>query len=164
MLDVDGSCKGRLTVQVSWLGLSVSGHLALLHTRQTSATAHIPKICFGRPFLLYSRTLCQLNKAVKGSSCNTTSGGSSSSTRNIYTDSVVPSVLWCCWLGDRKSVQPVKNLSDEVLAWLSVWSEVQMTCVWSSWCHCHPVISALENPEWLSFWCRPTRVVLEKGH
>ena len=35
----------------------------------------------------------------------------------------------------------VKNLSDEVLAWLSVWSEVQMICIWSSWCHCHPVIS-----------------------
>ena len=34
------------------------------------------------------------------------------------------------------------NLSDEVLAWLSVWSEVQMTCIWSSWCHCHPIISA----------------------
>ena len=25
-----------------------------------------------------------------------------------------------------------KNLSDEVLAWLSVWSEVQITCIWSS--------------------------------
>ena len=25
-----------------------------------------------------------------------------------------------------------KNLSDEVLAGLSVWSEVQMTCIWSS--------------------------------
>ena len=24
-----------------------------------------------------------------------------------------------------------KNLSDEVLAWLAVWSEVQMTCIWS---------------------------------
>ena len=23
-----------------------------------------------------------------------------------------------------------------VLAWLSVWSEVQ-TCIWLSWCHCH---------------------------
>ena len=35
-----------------------------------------------------------------------------------------------------------KNLSDEVLAWLPVWSKVQMTCIWSSWCHCHPIISA----------------------
>jgi len=28
--------------------------------------------------------------------------------------------------------QPVKKLSGGVLAWLSVWSEVQMICVWSS--------------------------------
>ena len=43
-----------------------------------------------------------------------------------------------------------KNLSDEVLAWLSVWSKVQMTCIWSGWCHCwcHCIISASENPEW----------------
>jgi len=32
------------------------------------------------------------------------------------------------------------KLSDKVLAWLSVWSEVQMICIWSSWCHC-PIIS-----------------------
>jgi len=25
-----------------------------------------------------------------------------------------------------------RKLSDEVLAWLSVWSEVQMICIWSS--------------------------------
>ena len=25
-----------------------------------------------------------------------------------------------------------KNFGDEVLAWLSVWSEVQMMCIWSS--------------------------------
>jgi len=40
-----------------------------------------------------------------------------------------------------------KNSSNEVLAWLSVWSEVQMICIWSGWCHCHPIISASENPE-----------------
>ena len=34
-----------------------------------------------------------------------------------------------------------KKLSSELLAWLSVWMEVQMVCMWSSWCHCHPVIS-----------------------
>jgi len=32
-----------------------------------------------------------------------------------------------------------KKLSDEVLAWLSVWSEVQV--IWSSSCHCHLIIS-----------------------
>jgi len=39
-----------------------------------------------------------------------------------------------------KSVRPA-NPNDEVLAWLAVWSEVQMICIWSSWCHCHPIIS-----------------------
>jgi len=29
-------------------------------------------------------------------------------------------------------------LSADVLLWLSVWSEVQIVCIWSSWCHCHP--------------------------
>ena len=24
---------------------------------------------------------------------------------------------------------------------MSVWSKVQMICIWSSWCHCHPIIS-----------------------
>jgi len=46
-----------------------------------------------------------------------------------------------CWLGVRKSIQPVKNLSDEVLLLLSVWSEVLVICIWSSWCLCHPDIS-----------------------
>ena len=39
---------------------------------------------------------------------------------------VWPSML----LGCRKSTRPIKNLTDEVLAWLSVWSDVQMTCIW----------------------------------
>jgi len=33
-----------------------------------------------------------------------------------------------CWLGGRKGIRPVKNLNSEVLAWLSVWSEVP-TCI-----------------------------------
>jgi len=36
-----------------------------------------------------------------------------------------------------------KFLSDEVLAWSSVWCDVQMICMWSSWRHCHPIISCL---------------------
>jgi len=36
-----------------------------------------------------------------------------------------------CWLGVRKSIRPVK-MSDAVLVWLSVWSEVQIVCMWSS--------------------------------
>jgi len=41
------------------------------------------------------------------------------------------------WASGRASC---KNLSDEVLAWSSVWSEVQMICIWSSWCHGHLII------------------------
>ena len=53
----------------------------------------------------------------------------------------LPLVLWYCWLGVRKSIWPAKNLSFEVLACLSVWSEVQIICMWSSWRHCHPIFS-----------------------
>jgi len=74
-----------------------------------------------------------------------------------------PSVLWRCWLGGRKGIRPVKKLSSEVLAWLSVWSEVQ-TCIWPSWYHCHslspaPVKSRLVLP----VWYRLTWVVPDKG-
>ena len=38
-----------------------------------------------------------------------------------------------------------------------------MICIWSSWCHCHPIISCsskMQND--LPFWCWLTQVVLEK--
>ena len=55
------------------------------------------------------------------------------------------------------------KLSGEVLAWLSVWSEVQMICRWFSWCHCYPIISCSSKIQnGLPFWCRLTQVVLEK--
>jgi len=38
------------------------------------------------------------------------------------------------WVAGRAS--GLQKLSGGVLAWLSVWSEVQ-TCIWLSWCHCH---------------------------
>ena len=76
---------------------------------------------------------------------------------------LVPSVLWRCWLGDRKGIRPVKKQSDGVLAWLSVWSEVQ-TCIWPSWCHCHSLPLGSEKSRLvLPFWYRLTQVVLEKG-
>jgi len=55
-------------------------------------------------------------------------------------------------------------LVSEVLAWLSVWSEVQMIFIWSSWCHCHLIISCfIKILNGLPFWCRLTQVVLEKN-
>jgi len=66
-------------------------------------------------------------------------------------------------LGGRKAIQPVKKMSGEVLAWLSVWSKMQMICIWSDNAHCLPIISCsskIQNN--LPFWCRLTQVVLEK--
>jgi len=42
-----------------------------------------------------------------------------------------------------------KKLSGGVLAWLTVWSEVQI-CIWCSWSHCHSLSLAPGNPDW--FW------------
>jgi len=59
-------------------------------------------------------------------------------------DASMPSVLWHCWLGIRKSISPVNNYSVRkcsLLAWLAVWNEVQMICICASWCHCLPIIS-----------------------
>ena len=47
--------------------------------------------------------------------------------------------------------------------WLSVWCEVQMICIWSSWCLCYPIISCSSKIQnGLPFWCGLTQVVLEK--
>ena len=76
---------------------------------------------------------------------------------------ITPSVLWRCWLGGRKGIRPVKKLSSGVLAWLSVWSEVQ-TCIWPSWCHCHSLsLASVKSRLVLPFWYRLTWVVPEKG-
>ena len=50
-----------------------------------------------------------------------------------------------------------------VLAWLSLWAEVQ-TCIRPSWCHCHS-LSLASVKSWLvlPFWYRLTWVVPEKG-
>ena len=70
---------------------------------------------------------------------------------------LMPTVLWRCWLGGRKGIRPVKT-EWWVLAWLSIWSEVQ-TCI--CWCHCHSCFSKIQIG--LPFWYRLTRVVLDKG-
>ena len=55
-----------------------------------------------------------------------------------------------------------KKLSGGLLAWLSVWSEVQ-TCIWSS-CHCHSLsLASVKSRLVLPFLYQLTRVVPEKG-
>jgi len=66
-------------------------------------------------------------------------------------------------LGRQEGHPACKKLRGEVLAWLSVCSELQ-TCIWPSWCHCYSqslvlVKSRLVLPSW--YWL--TRIVPEKG-
>jgi len=56
-----------------------------------------------------------------------------------------------------------RKLSGRVLAWLSVWSEVQ-TCIWPSWCHCHSLsLASVKSRLVLHFWYQLTQVVPDKG-
>jgi len=45
----------------------------------------------------------------------------------IYFVSCLTLLVW-----QQEGYPACKKLSDEVLAWLSVWSEVPIVCVWSS--------------------------------
>ena len=65
-------------------------------------------------------------------------------------------------VGRQEGHPACKKLSGGVLAWLSVWSEVQ-TCIWPSWCHCHSLsLAPVKSRLVLPFWYRLTQVVLEK--
>ena len=65
-------------------------------------------------------------------------------------------VLWVSALtllvGWQKGHPACKKLSGGVLAWLSVWSEVQ-TCIWPSWWHCHSLsLASVKSRLVLPFW------------
>jgi len=63
----------------------------------------------------------------------------------------------------KLDIFPVVHERGEVLAWLPVWSKVQMIYIWSSWGQCHLIISCSSNIQnGLPFWCRLTHVVFEK--
>jgi len=69
------------------------------------------------------------------------------------------------FVGQQEGHPACKKLSGEVMAWLSVWSKVEMICIWSSWCYCHPIISCfIKIQNGLPFWCQLTNGVLEKDH
>jgi len=66
-------------------------------------------------------------------------------------------------VGRQEEHPACKKLSGGVLAWLSVWSEVQ-TCIWPSWCHCHsPSLASVKSRLVLPFYYRLTRVVPDIG-
>ena len=65
-------------------------------------------------------------------------------------------------VGRQEGHPACKKLSSGVLAWLSVWSEVQ-TCIWPSWCHCHSLsLASVKTRLVLPFWYWLTWVVLDK--
>jgi len=83
-----------------------------------------------------------------------------------HRDAVEPSFIWrtlmmAVWLhcvgaltllvGRQEEHLACKNWEFGCWVWLSVCSEVQIVCIWSSWCHCHPkprhLLSHL-NPDW----------------
>ena len=51
------------------------------------------------------------------------------------------------FVGWQKWHLACKKLSSGMLAWLSLWGEVQI-CIWPSWCHCHSLSLAPVNPDW----------------
>jgi len=78
-----------------------------------------------------------------------------------------PECLQCALMllvGQQEGRPACKNwLSGGVLAWLSVWSEVQ-TCIWPSWCHCHSLsLATVKSRLVLPFWYWLTQVVPDKG-
>ena len=75
---------------------------------------------------------------------------------------LLPSVLWHCWLGGRKGIQPVKNWV--VGFWHGYLSAARCRRIWPSWCHCHSLsLASVKSRLVLPFWYRLTRVVPEKG-
>ena len=58
------------------------------------------------------------------------------------------------------------KLGDKMLVWLSVCSEVQIVCIWSSWCHCCPQtpssLASFKSRLAVPSRYRLTQVVLEK--
>jgi len=66
-------------------------------------------------------------------------------------------------VGRQEGHLACKKLSGGVLAWLSVWSELQI-CICPSCCHFHSLsLASVKSRLVLSFWYRLTRVVPEKG-
>ena len=59
---------------------------------------------------------------------------------------LVPSVLWCYWLGGRKGTWPVKTDWWDVGMVISLGRDADLHM--PSWCHCHSLYLAPVNPDW----------------
>ena len=81
----------------------------------------------------------------------------------ILTSSLLAFSALTLLVGRQEGHAACKTLSGGVLAWLSVWSEVQ-TCIRPSWCHCHSLsLASVKSRLVLPIWYGLTRVVPDKG-
>jgi len=66
-------------------------------------------------------------------------------------------------VGRQEGHPACKKLSCGVLAWLFVWSDVQI-CIWPGWCHCHSLsLASVKSRLLLPFWYWLTWVVPDNG-
>ena len=73
-------------------------------------------------------------------------------------------MLWRCWLGISKNIRPVK-IEWWGVVWLSVWSEVQIVCIWSAGASAIPKphhLFSFKSRLVLPFWYQLTHIVLER--
>ena len=81
----------------------------------------------------------------------------------LYSASLTDTFSALLLLGWQEGHPACQILSGGVLAWLSVWSEVQ-TCIRPSWFHCHSLsLASVKSRLVLPFWYWLTWVVPEKG-
>ena len=59
-------------------------------------------------------------------------------TSRLYNSSALAISALTLLVGRQEEHLACMKLSDEVSVWLSVCSEVQIVCIWSSWCQCIP--------------------------
>jgi len=100
-----------------------------------------------------------LDWAMEANKCSTVANG-------VYVQVLMTVIAFSALtllFGWQEGHPACKKLSSGVLAWLSVWSEVQ-TCIWPSGCHCHSLSPAsVKSRLVFPFWYRLTQVVLDKG-
>jgi len=80
-----------------------------------------------------------------------------------YSKSVFAFSALTLLVGRQEGHPACKKLRGGVLAWLSVWSDVQI-CIWPSWCHCHSLsLASVKSRLVIPFWYWLTRVVPDTG-
>ena len=128
---------------------SLSRSLSLFPVAARSILEHSSSRFDSIRFVMWIHSFCKKKSAFRFTSCHT-----------VFLAYLLYSLSALTLLVGWQEGHPVcKKLSGGVLAWLSVWSEVQ-TCIWPSWCHCHSLSPAsVESRLVLPFWYRLTWVV-----